>query len=237
MAKKPERTTLYAAIYSKLRSQIFSGKFRPGDILPSENQLCAEFNASRETVRKGLQALEREGLIYSRPKIGYFVSTPNHRDFTVALSDETEGFVTQYSDIRGILPDDYLRKKLDLENNQKVIELSQITRNATGKAVAYEVKYVPYERAYPSVESEMRYAVLPDITLAKVDSFEYYTNIQISAVGADESVANALACNEGEPLLLIERFFLRQNGKCFGYSRQYSLHDYGTLTGTSGHHI
>ena len=216
MAKKPERTALYAAIYNKLRSQIFSGQFRPGDLLASESQLCAEFNASRETVRKGLQALEREGLIYSRPKIGYFVSTPNHRDFTIALSEETDKFLTQYSDIRGILPDSALQQKLEIEASQKVIELSQITKNPEGKPVAYEVKYVPYERAYPSVESEMRYAVLPDITLAKVDSFEYYTNVQISAVGAGEDVAQALECPVGEPLLLIERFFIRQNGKRFG---------------------
>ena len=77
MARKTEHTAVYEAIYNKLRNQIFSGKFRPGDLLPSENQLCGEFGASRETVRKGLKALEQEGLIFSRPKVGYFVSTPN----------------------------------------------------------------------------------------------------------------------------------------------------------------
>lgn len=237
MVRKTDMPKVYEVIYNRLRSQIFSGKFRPGDILPSENQLCSEFSVSRETVRKSLKQLEQEGLIFSRPKIGYFVSTPNHSSLTLTFQENTEGFTTHYSDVHGILPDETLQKKLDITANQKVIELSQITRDEGGKPVSYEVKYVPYERAYPSVESEMRFAVLPDITLAKVDSFEYYTEVQVSAAPAPAQAAAALACPEGTPVLLIERLFLRQNGKCFGYSRQYSLGEYGILKGSSGHHI
>lgn len=237
MARKTDTPKVYEVVYNKLRSQIFSGKFRPGDMLPSENQLCGEFGASRETVRKGLKQLDQEGLIFSRPKVGYFVSTPNHSDFTLTFQEACEGCTTQYSDIHGILPDETLQQKLEIGQNQKVIELSQITRNAAGEPVAYDIKYVPYERAYPSVESEMRYAVLPDITLSKVDSFDYYTTIEVSAAGATERVAQALQCPVGEPLLLIERIFIRQDGKKIGYSVQFSRGSFGKLQGTSGHHI
>lgn len=237
MVRRSDHSAVYAAIYAKLRSQIFSGKFRPGDLLPSENQLCGEFGASRETVRKGLKALEQEGLIFSRPKIGYFVSTPNHRDFTLTFTDEQEGCSTQYCDIHGIMPDESLQQKLDIGAAQKVIELSQLTRSETGEPVAYDIKYVPYERAYPSVESEMRFAVLPDITLEKVDSFDYYTTIEVSAAGATERVSQALQCAVGEPLLLIERTFIRQDGKRIGYSMQFRRGQFGKLCGTSGHQI
>lgn len=237
MPKKAEAVAVYAVIYKNLRSRIFGGELRPGDMLPSENQLCAEYSASRETVRKGLKQLEQEGLIFSRPKIGYFVSIPNHSDLTLTFSDEFKDCTSQYSDIHGILPDEHLQKILEIDASQKVIELSQITRNATGEPVSYDVKFVPYERAYPSVESEMRYAVLPDITLEKVASFEYYTDISISATGATERVANALGCPVGTPLLLIERIFIRQNGKRIGYSIQYRYGQYGTVRGTSGHQV
>lgn len=237
MVKKTDRATVYGAIYSKLRSQIFSGKFRPGDMLPSENQLCEEFKASRETVRRGLKELEQEGLIFSRPKIGYFVRTPNHSDFTLTFTEKLENCITHYIDIHGILPDELLQKKLEISPTQKVIELSQITQTPMGKPVAYDIKFILYERAYPSVESEMRFAVLPDITLAKVDSFDYYTIIDVHAVGATERVSQAMQCKIGEPLLLIERIFVRQDGKRIGYSLQYSHSDFGRLHGTSGHHI
>lgn len=237
MARNADRTTVYGAIYNSLRNQIFSGKFRPGDMLPSENQLCREFNASRETVRKGLRELEQEGLIFSRPKIGYFVRTPNHSEFSLTFTDKMEDCTSHYSDIHGIHPDETTQLKLGIGPNQKVIELTQITRSPQGKPVAYDIKYVPYERAYPSVESEMRFAVLPDITLAKVDSFDFYATIEVRAVGASEQVAEAMQCEVGHPLLLIERIFIRQDGKRIGYSLQYMGGDLGVLTGTTGHHI
>lgn len=237
MAKRAERTTVYKVIYQQLRNQIFSGKFRPGDMLPSESQLCAEFDVSRETVRKGLSALEQEGLIFSRPKIGYFVRTPNHSDLTLTFTERLENCSTHYSDIHGIYPDEAIQQKLCIGYNQKVIELAQITTNAEGKPVSYDIKYVPYERAYPSVESEMRYAVLPDLTLSKMDSFDFYATIEVRAVGATERVAQAMLCPVGQPLLLIERLFIRQDGKRIGYSQQYSLSEFGQLQGTSGHHI
>ena len=90
--KQPsEQTPVYAVVHASLRTQIFTGQYRPGDLLPSESHLCQEFGASRETVRRGLQQLENEGLIFSRPKIGYFVSQPNHNDMVLSLSEELEG--------------------------------------------------------------------------------------------------------------------------------------------------
>ena len=183
--KQPsEQTPVYAVVHASLRTQIFTGQYRPGDLLPSESHLCQEFGASRETVRRGLQQLENEGLIFSRPKIGYFVSQPNHNDMVLSLSEELEGTELQYRDIHGILPDERLQELLDIPANRKVIEFSQISRDGEGQPVAYDVKFVPYARAYPSVESEIRYAVLPDLTFAKLSSFSVYSQITVTAVAA-----------------------------------------------------
>lgn len=237
MATSNTGIKVYEAIYSQLRTQIFSGKYRPGDMLPSESQLCTEFGASRETVRKGLKQLVQEGLAYSRAKTGYFVCTPNHSDLALTIQECWEDCSTHYSDIHGILPNEALQEKLEILPNQKVIEMTQITRRFDGEAVACEIKYVPYERAYPSVESEMRYAVLPDITLSKVDTFDFYTDIAVSAEGAPERIALAMDCAVGEPMLKIERIFIRQDGKRIGYSVQYRHGQFSILRGTSGHHM
>lgn len=236
MSADAKPLAVYAAIYKDLRSRIWSGKLHPGDMLPSENQLCSEYSASRETVRKGLKQLDREGLIYSRPKVGYFVSVPNHSNLTLTMNDDPADFTTQYRDVHGIAPDETLQHLLEVEPQQLVIELTQVTRNLSGEAVSCDIKYIPYERAYPSVESEMRYAVLPDIALEKTATFEYYTEISVSAVGASERVASILDCAPGTPLLLIERIFLRQNGKKVGYSQHFRMSQYSKLKGTSGHH-
>ena len=53
---------------------VFSGEFRPGDRLPSENVLAERYNVSRQTVRKALEGLEREGYLYAKHGSGRFVS-------------------------------------------------------------------------------------------------------------------------------------------------------------------
>lgn len=227
---------LYKEIYNSLRSRIFSGELKPGDMLPSENALCAIFGASRETVRKGLKALENEGLIYTRNKIGNFVSAPNHSDFTLTFTEERDGFTTQFLEVHGIRPDDSVCSVLEIGPKQMVIELSQLTRDKNGIPVAYDIKYVPYERSMPTVEKEMRFSIYSVPDISGVDPFDYYTTIEVSAVAAPDRVALALGCEVNAPLLLVERVFVRQDGKKLGYSRQYSRKSFGRLYGVSGPH-
>ena len=41
-----DHTPVYAAIYTAIRTQIFSGQLKPGDPLPSESYLCQEYRKS-----------------------------------------------------------------------------------------------------------------------------------------------------------------------------------------------
>ncbi|MDR2917433.1 MAG: GntR family transcriptional regulator [Tannerella sp.] len=53
----------YKQIYEDLRSQIADGVYIPGDLLPSEHELCATYNVARLTVRKSLEQLVADGII------------------------------------------------------------------------------------------------------------------------------------------------------------------------------
>lgn len=225
-----KKIAAYAQIYNRIRNGIFSGKLQPGSALPSESQLCKEYDVSRETARKALVMLENEHLIFSRPKIGYFVSAQNQEEITL---QETEGLSLKYKDVTGIFPDEKLQEILGAAPDQRVIVFSQLLIDNNNEPVAYEKKYVPYKKAYPSVESEMRYAVLPDMTLSKVASFDYYTKILISAVNADRETADALKCELNEPIILTEQFYTLQNGNVIGYSKQYRSPK-AKLSGISG---
>jgi DNA-binding LacI/PurR family transcriptional regulator len=54
-------------VESLLRERIESGKYEPGDRIPSERELCEELNVHRRAVRTAIQVLEREGLILRQP--------------------------------------------------------------------------------------------------------------------------------------------------------------------------
>ncbi|MCT7352480.1 GntR family transcriptional regulator [Streptomyces sp. 15-116A] len=69
MNKQPK----YRQVADALRREIDNGTFPPGSRLPSESELQARFDASRNTVRNGLSLLVGEGLIASSQGLGYEV--------------------------------------------------------------------------------------------------------------------------------------------------------------------
>lgn len=57
--------TRWEALYEDLRSRIEGGELKPGDRLPTEQELIAQTGHSRGTVRKALTELEQAGLVQS----------------------------------------------------------------------------------------------------------------------------------------------------------------------------
>jgi len=66
----PARTPRYEAIYCALRDRIRTGRYPVGDKLPPELDLCAEFRASRHTLREAIRRLTEQGLVARRPGAG-----------------------------------------------------------------------------------------------------------------------------------------------------------------------
>lgn len=56
------RDPAYVQVARQLREAILDGRLRPGDELPAERELCAQFGVSRTTVREALRALQAQGL-------------------------------------------------------------------------------------------------------------------------------------------------------------------------------
>lgn len=75
MAEKKNMTATESAV-EYLTEQISSGRWRPGDKLPSETQLCATLGASRVTVRSAIGRLVGLGLVQSHQGKGTFVCIP-----------------------------------------------------------------------------------------------------------------------------------------------------------------
>src|ERR1019366_4511898 len=55
------------AIAEGLRAQILSGKYGPGERLPSERDLSVSLGANRSSVREAMKKLEQLGMIAIRP--------------------------------------------------------------------------------------------------------------------------------------------------------------------------
>jgi GntR family transcriptional regulator, transcriptional repressor for pyruvate dehydrogenase complex len=57
----------YESIVEQVEDRVFRGQLRPGERLPSEREMTAQFGVSRSTVREALRVLESDGLVRSRP--------------------------------------------------------------------------------------------------------------------------------------------------------------------------
>ena len=70
----PDFQPLYKQVYDVLVRRIAEGAWRPAEALPSEQALAAELNVSQGTVRKALDALVAENLVYRRQGKGTYVA-------------------------------------------------------------------------------------------------------------------------------------------------------------------
>lgn len=75
-AEKPTKKARFAhqRVSEHVRELVSAGQLKPGDPLPSERELSRQFSLSHLTVRKGLAALVKEGLIERQIGRGTFVS-------------------------------------------------------------------------------------------------------------------------------------------------------------------
>lgn len=72
-----KRTTITEQIFEQLKEKIINGELRPGDKMPSENELCKLYHVSRTSVRQALANLSSLNLIETRFGEGSFIKSPD----------------------------------------------------------------------------------------------------------------------------------------------------------------
>lgn len=68
-----QRETLTEQLVKALTERIHAGRLKPGDRLPSEQELIEEFSVSRTVVREAISSLKATGLVASQQGVGAFV--------------------------------------------------------------------------------------------------------------------------------------------------------------------
>ncbi len=81
---------LHVQLADRIRERITSGRWSPHSNLPSERELCEQYNISRITVRQALSRLDADGLIYTTPGKGRYVSETPLREQLLPLSSFTD---------------------------------------------------------------------------------------------------------------------------------------------------
>ena len=100
-----QKVNVVEEIFDQLQSMLIEGTWKPGDKIPSENELSETFGVSRMTIRQALQKMKALGLIETRSGSGSFVRKISPDDSLqdlvplMYIGDTTQQQVFQFREI------------------------------------------------------------------------------------------------------------------------------------------
>jgi DNA-binding GntR family transcriptional regulator len=223
------KTPLYRQIQANLKEKITSGAYEEGGLLPSENDLCGEFNATRMTVRQALNELVREGYITRHHGKGSTVSASRKSLGLLSLKGWTEVVVA--SDRHGktlVLEGPLLRKMesvifkplIDEETHEEFIFFKRL-RLVEDSPVMYEHTYIPNENLPNFIEEPLLEGSLFRTLLIRYQIDVQSMTQEVRAIAADKETANLLKIKLKSPVLHLLRKYKTSIDGFFLYSSIY----------------
>jgi GntR family transcriptional regulator len=201
---------LYAQVRDQLIERIRSGVWKPGQLIPNEFEIAAEFGVSQGTARKAIEELAAERLVLRRQGRGTFVveHTPAHvlfRFFNIADgagSPVTPDSTRIHAEVAQATGEE--RKRLGLEANDQVIRIARI-RTREAKPFIAETISLPAKQFPGLVDLPVIPNTLYDLFQKSYGILMMRTDDRLTAILADAETAAKLAVAPGAPLLRIDR--------------------------------
>ena len=115
---------IYLQIIERVQMDIITGRYQPGDKLPSVRDLAQEAAVNPNTMQKPLSELERSGLIYSQRTSGRFITEDKeliHQMKKELAAAEVSAFVAHMKQL-GITPEEIrqlLAETIEEEENHE----------------------------------------------------------------------------------------------------------------------
>lgn len=226
-----------AKIYEE---KICNGELSPGEALPPEHNIAAQYEISRMTVRQAIAELTGSGLVYTQKGKGTFVARPELDNVIFELGDfhreiRARGVkpAIKLLQARIVRADDKLSAKLGVEAGTRCL-FYRFTISAEGEVLAYESKYVVYTKQKPFLEAELNDSSLTRLVSSYSDKMPVTCKrvLQASLVTEEESAILGAAVNT--PVFLVEQTLYDLDKKPVGWGKSIYRGDRYKLTSYDG---
>jgi GntR family transcriptional regulator len=211
------RPVAYRTLAAHIRNAIRDGQYTGGRQLPTEEQLSASYSVSRQTVRRAMQDLVAEGIIYRVAGRGTYPVADEDRYIRHFGSVEELMSLSLDTVCEVVSP---LQRKVDVEAagrlrlpSDEIFAVSFVRLHAE-IPLCYTSVYLPPRIGHligdvgglssPGMRSKITLIGLID---SRISGFIAAAEQSVSAAGAPSFVADRLDCDAGEPVLRIDRLY------------------------------
>jgi GntR family transcriptional regulator len=208
----PTFSPLYQQIKALLLEELRSGAWRPGEAIPSEMDLASRYKVSQGTVRKAIDELAAENLVYRRQGKGTFVATHGERQVRFRFlrlapdSGESDSVERQLLEFRRARASAEVARMLELKAGDPMVVIKRLLVFG-GDPVVLEEVWLPgllFKGLTAAAVSDHKGA-LYNLFETQFGTRMVRAEEKLKAAAADKSNAELLRIDAGHPLLAVER--------------------------------
>lgn len=224
----------YEEIALILKERINASVYQPGTLLPNQTDLVKEFNVSRMTIKKAIELLAIEGLVYSQRGFGTKVLDHSFWDKDTSPATEYAGLSKQMMERHKELkskviffevefPNEMIQKRLLISKHQPVYKIIRL-RILENQPFILEHTYMPCDLVanltIDIIQHSIYQYVQEELNLRFGGA---YRNIQ--ADKSDHYDQEYLNCDATDPVLEVEQVVYLSDGRPLEYSRSRNRYD------------
>jgi GntR family transcriptional regulator len=209
----------YFQLSSYIEQEIKAKRLVPGQLMPSEQQMCDKLGISRTVVRQAMADLERKGLITKQSGKRSAISYPtyngslmqNLRGFHEDAASKGQKPTTRVLKLKVVPAEGEVKDALKLSEGEPVIMLNRL-RFLDGEPEVLVVTYIPENKCPTLVREDLTNQSLYELLARKyglVISRGYRT---VEAIALDRADAKLLGLPPKSPALLLKSVGLLDDG-------------------------
>lgn len=201
----------YNQLVNILLRKIASGEYRPGDQLPSEAELCSQYQVSSITSRRAIKMLVQQDVAATIQGRGTFVKPPKLSAATFGL----QGLQAIFSNPRATVnileamtvpADDRAARKLWVSPQSRVIYIRRLI-SLDDVPLIYHREYLTLDPTQPTVESELEVTTLHGLFDGTGSAGFKWGDLDIQATVLNEEEGSLFQLPPRFPAFCLEHIF------------------------------
>jgi GntR family transcriptional repressor for pyruvate dehydrogenase complex len=212
MFKEIRQSKITQKIIDQIRTAILEGKLKPGDKLPSEKEMVALFQVSKQTLRESMRALEHTGMIRMRKGIGggafiVEVDIDVTKDSLANYLYFKNMTVNDLSEFRKLIEPYAAYKAAQIITPAELEELKTLNSSArehlnNGDAQAARRDEIEFHRFIANLTQNPLIILMLDFAEGLLDDFKNIVKPDISffkeVLDSHERIYNAISCGDAQ---------------------------------------